>query len=79
MTKKFCISGYYGFDNFGDETILNVLVENIKAGVGQSQITIFSSNPLKTEKLYDVKSMTSSLIRLHLPGAGSAHKEPWLS
>ncbi len=59
MTKKFCISGYYGFDNFGDETILNVLVENIKAGVGQSQITIFSSNPLKTEKLYDVKSVYS--------------------
>lgn len=57
MTKKFCISGYYGFDNFGDETILNVLVENIKAGVGQSQITVFSSNPLKTEKLYNVKSV----------------------
>ena len=57
MTKKYCISGYYGFDNFGDETILKILVENLKKF--DSQITVFSSNPLKTSKNLEVKSVKS--------------------
>lgn len=42
MTKKICISGYYGFDNFGDETILNVLTENLKQFSCNPEITVFS-------------------------------------
>ena len=57
MTKKYCISGYYGFDNFGDETILKILVENLKKF--ESEITVFSSNPLKTSEKLDVKSIKS--------------------
>ena len=30
MAKKVVISGYYGSDNFGDETILKVLVDKLK-------------------------------------------------
>ena len=59
MTRKFCISGYYGFDNFGDETILKVLTEQLKKFEKSSEITVFSSNPLKTEELYNVKSVYS--------------------
>ena len=59
MTKKICISGYYGFDNFGDETILNVLVNNIKNFEINTQITVFSSNPDKTSKRLDVNSVNS--------------------
>ena len=59
MTKKICISGYYGFDNFGDETILKVLTEQLKKFEKSSEITVFSSNPLKTENLYNVKSVYS--------------------
>ena len=59
MTRKFCISGYYGFDNFGDETILKVLTEQLKNFKDCSEITVFSSNPLKTEEQYKVKSIYS--------------------
>lgn len=57
MTKKYCISGYYGFDNFGDETILKILVENLKKF--ESEITVFSANPLKTSERLNVKSVKS--------------------
>ena len=59
MTKKICISGYYGFDNFGDETILKVLVENLKKYTCNLEITVFSSNPDKTSTNLNVKSVHS--------------------
>lgn len=59
MTKKICISGYYGFDNFGDETILKILVENLKKFDCKPQITVFSSNPNKTAASLNVKSVRS--------------------
>ena len=57
MTKKYCISGYYGFDNFGDETILKILVENLKKF--ESDITVLSSNPIKTSEKLNVNSVKS--------------------
>lgn len=59
MTKKICISGYYGFDNFGDETILKILIENLKTFECIPEITIFSSNPDKTAKIHNVQSIKS--------------------
>lgn len=59
MTKKICISGYYGFDNFGDETILKILVENLKQFECKPEITVFSTNPDKTSLTYKVKSVHS--------------------
>lgn len=59
MTKKICISGYYGFDNFGDEGILGILIKNLKSMDFDSEITVFSSNPEKTSKRYDVKSINT--------------------
>lgn len=59
MTKKVCISGYYGFDNFGDETILKILVENIKKFNNPPSITVFSSNPNKTENNLNVNCVYS--------------------
>lgn len=59
MTKKICISGYYGFDNFGDELILKVLIENIKSFSFPTKTTVFSSNPIKTSKELGVNSVKS--------------------
>lgn len=53
--KKVVISGYYGFDNFGDETILSVLVKKIKEFT--PFITVLSKNPAKTRDLYKVESV----------------------
>lgn len=52
--KKILISGYYGFDNFGDETILSVLVKKLKEFT--SDIRVFSRDPKKTRSLYIVQS-----------------------
>lgn len=31
MTKSIIVSGYYGFDNFGDDAILGVIVDKLKS------------------------------------------------
>lgn len=53
-SKDIVISGYYGFDNFGDETILSVLIKKLKEFT--PFITVLSKNPTKTRTLYKVQS-----------------------
>jgi polysaccharide pyruvyl transferase CsaB len=53
--KKVLISGYYGFDNFGDEAILGVLVNKLKE-LYTDEIRVLSKNPQKTTSLYIVPS-----------------------
>lgn len=52
---KYVISGYIGFDNFGDEAIAGVLINHLKDS-GAERITVLSANPEKTSNLYGVKS-----------------------
>ena len=52
---KYLISGYIGFDNFGDEAIVSVLTNQLKISDAE-KITVLSSNPEKTAKVYDVFS-----------------------
>lgn len=53
--KNILISGYYGFDNFGDEAILGVLTSKLKEL--NCEITVLSKNPDKTSKIYGVNSI----------------------
>lgn len=58
MTKeriKAALSGYYGFDNFGDEAILTVLCSELKKN--DFDVTVFSKNPEKTSKKLGVSSV----------------------
>ena len=55
MNKKVVISGYYGYDNFGDEAILAVLIDHLRQM--QNDITVLSNNPIKTSRTYGVKSV----------------------
>lgn len=50
---KYIISGYIGFDNFGDEAIAKVLTDKLKTN-GAEKITLISSNPQKTSQIYNV-------------------------
>ena len=52
---KYVVSGYIGFDNFGDEAIAGVLSQKLKTE-GAEKITLISSNPNKTSSLYGVNS-----------------------
>lgn len=52
---KYVVSGYIGFDNFGDEAIAKVLTDKLKSE-GAEKITLISSNPEKTAKLHGVDS-----------------------
>ena len=49
------ISGYYGFDNLGDELILEVLVNQLKAR--DFKITVLSNNPEQTRDKYGVNAL----------------------
>lgn len=52
---KYIVSGYIGFDNFGDEAIAKVLVDRLKKDDAE-KITLISSNPEKTAKIHQVNS-----------------------
>ncbi|ADL08441.1 polysaccharide pyruvyl transferase CsaB [Thermosediminibacter oceani] len=51
------LSGYYGFDNLGDEAVLYAIVSALRHEAPQLKITVLSNNPKKTESLYGVKAV----------------------
>ena len=61
MPKKVVISGYYGFDNFGDDAILSVLCDKLKSL--NAGVTVISSNPSKTANDYGVKAVKNFDIK----------------
>lgn len=52
--KKIVISGYYGFDNFGDEAILEILINALKKL--DVDITVLSKNPEITAQVNEVNA-----------------------
>ncbi|MDQ0254513.1 polysaccharide pyruvyl transferase CsaB [Evansella vedderi] len=51
------ISGYYGFDNVGDEAILLSIIQGLKKDFPSISITVLSNQPKKTAALYKVKAV----------------------
>lgn len=63
--KKIVISGYYGFDNLGDEAILAGIISLLKKNNRELKITVLSANPAKTKSLYGVEAVSrNSLINI---------------
>ena len=51
------ISGYYGFNNIGDESILRAVVDNLRGKLSDIEITVLSQNPDSTAQRYGVRSV----------------------
>ena len=51
------ISGYYGFDNIGDESILRAVVNGIRARLPDSRLTVLSHDPAATREKYGVEAV----------------------
>ena len=52
------ISGYYGFNNLGDEAILEELTCELKQLTSPENIIVLSNNPQKTASRYGVKAVS---------------------
>ncbi|MBR5228384.1 MAG: polysaccharide pyruvyl transferase CsaB [Firmicutes bacterium] len=60
---KILISGYYGFNNIGDESILRAVVDNLKEKLDDIEITVLSQDPEGTREKYDVRSVDRKSIK----------------
>lgn len=65
------VSGYYGFDNLGDEAILEELIAEVGRLVDKSKIVVLSRNPEKTSSVFAVKSID----RWSLPAVQSVFQQ----
>ena len=54
---KIVISGYYGFDNCGDEAVLLSITQCLRKLRPDVRITVLSANPEKTSTAYDVEAV----------------------
>ncbi len=50
------ISGYYGFNNIGDESILRTVIDNLREKLPDVEITVLSHSPEQTAEKYGVKA-----------------------
>lgn len=54
--NKLLISGYYGFNNLGDEAILETVIGRIRQTVDDAQIAVLSATPERTSQIYGVEA-----------------------
>lgn len=60
---KVLISGYYGFNNIGDESILRAVVDNLQERIDDIEITVLSRDPVSTAEKYGIKSVNRKSIK----------------
>lgn len=56
--SKIVLSGYYGFNNSGDETILYAIISMFHKIDPALEITVLSNEPEKTARLYNVRAVS---------------------
>jgi polysaccharide pyruvyl transferase CsaB len=50
------VSGYYGFGNLGDEALLEVIVQRLRATFAEPSIEVLSATPQRTASAYGVEA-----------------------
>lgn len=72
--KRIVISGYYGFDNTGDEAILHGLVRSLKEEAAARNmdicLTVLSANPAKTAATLNVEAVPRMDVKAILRSMG---------
>lgn len=63
LKNSILISGYYGFDNSGDDAILKAIVKDIRSKNSKININVLSNNPEKTELMYGVRAVNRFKFR----------------
>lgn len=51
------ISGYYGFGNTGDDSLLSVIIAGLRRNTPDIKITVLSKTPRKTERVYGIRAV----------------------
>ena len=55
--KKIILSGYYGFDNAGDEAVLAALCQILRNRLPEAQLVALSAKPEQTAAALDVRAV----------------------
>ena len=62
---RIVISGYYGFNNIGDESILTAVLASLRDQIDDLEITVLSQNPASTKRKYGVNAVERmSLLKI---------------
>ncbi|HTW83915.1 MAG TPA: polysaccharide pyruvyl transferase CsaB [Candidatus Sulfotelmatobacter sp.] len=56
MVPRFLLSGYYGFGNLGDEALLEIIVEQLRARWPACEVDVLSGDPAQTARTYGVEA-----------------------
>jgi polysaccharide pyruvyl transferase CsaB len=85
LSIKIALSGYYGFDNAGDEALLAAITSSIKKLEPESEFVVFSGSPSRTIDLHGIRAVNYinpfSLLRelmsvdLLISGGGSIFQD----
>lgn len=54
---KIALSGYYGFDNAGDEALLAAITSSIRKLAPDAEFVVFSGSPRRTSLLHKIKAV----------------------
>jgi len=55
---RIVLSGYYGFDNAGDEALLTAISNSLRAVDNRFEITVLSGNPERTAMVHGVRAVS---------------------
>lgn len=54
---RIALSGYYGFDNAGDEALLSAITSSVRDLAPESEFVVFSGNPGSTSKTHGIPAV----------------------
>ena len=57
MSKKIMVSGYHGYNNTGDEAVLEAFIDFLRSRMPDVEVVVLSADPKLTAETYKVKSV----------------------